>query len=64
MRSEITILSRLIKIRAETKYVSSVDYISPDELYWGCYILVTDWLNIGADLPVPEVGYYKRYGTV
>lgn len=64
MRAEVTVLSRLITIRAETEYVSSVDYTGPDELYWGCRVLVADWLDLGAGLPVPEVGFYRRYGAV
>ena len=63
MRAEVTVLSRLIQITAETEYTGRANYTGSDTEPWGCRILVADWLDTGHDLPGAG-GFTPRSGNV
>lgn len=63
MRAEVTVLSRLIQITAETEYTGWANYTGSDTEPWGCRILVADWLDTGHDLPGAG-GFAPRSGNV
>jgi hypothetical protein len=58
MRSEVTVLSRMITIKAETDYINYSNYTGPDTEAYGCRILVADWFDTGAG------GIARRTGNI
>ena len=50
MRAEVTLLDRLITIKAETEYINYANYTGPDTEYWGCRVLVADWFDVGHEI--------------
>ena len=50
MRSEVVVLDRSITIVAETDYFNEPGYTGPDSEYWGCRVLVADWMDTGHEL--------------
>ena len=50
MRSEVVVLDRTITIIAETDTMTQSGYVGPDTEYWGCRVLVADWMDSGQEV--------------
>jgi hypothetical protein len=52
MRAEVVLLDRSITITADVNYVYDPEYKGPDEEYWGCRVLISDYMDAENGVPI------------